>query len=365
MALFIQKPILWNTNRYLKPSGVTVASGYPRQTGYGHEEWNNSPRLLLTRGKERFRVFHTEGIGSAPLDENAGQTFVFMTASHNGVQQLVGIAGNAIGLTQKRDKTQREEVARELRLGTLWEDAWAIKQVQKQFGGNQRRFLEGWRRDLHWIPNWICPDDSYWWFDEPVTLNAREITGKAKLLSMFGSYTEWDLPTVSRVLDSIPPGRRCEKWTRLADAMQCAPTEPIDAEDRPDGKQPITDVLTWANARRGQGQFRERLMRVWNGACAVSGIDCGELLIASHIKPWAKSTRKQKIDRLNGLLLTANLDALFDKGLITFDDSGDMHLSSKLDGRHCRALGLPKPLRFVPEGAKTYLKYHRDNVFQR
>ncbi|WP_193394578.1 hypothetical protein [Burkholderia plantarii] len=55
--------------------------------------------MLLTEGKDRYRVFHTEGLGAAPLDENAGQTFVFMTVSHDGIQQLVGIAGNAIGLS--------------------------------------------------------------------------------------------------------------------------------------------------------------------------------------------------------------------------------------------------------------------------
>lgn len=365
MALFIQKPILWNTHDYLQPSGVIATSGYPRDSGYGHEEWNNSPRLLLKRGKERFRVFHTERMGSAPLDENTGQTFVFMTVSHGGVQQLVGIAGNAIGLLQERDKAQRQEIAQELRLGELWEDAWAVKNVKKQYCYNQQRFLSGWQHDLHWIPNWICPDDFYWWLDKPVTLNARAITGKSKLLSMFGSYSEWDLPTVGRVLDSIPEKLRTEKWARLADAMQCASTEPLDTDDRPDGKEPITDVLTQANARRGQGQFRENLMQVWNRACAVSGIDCPELLIASHIKPWNKSTPRQKIDRLNGLLLSANLDALFDKGLITFDDEGNMHLSPRLDDRHRKVLGLPHSLRFVPEGVDVYLRYHRDNVFQR
>jgi hypothetical protein len=365
MALFIQKPILWNTNHYLAPSGVIATSGYPRETGYGHEEWNNSPRLLLTRGKERFRVFHTEGLGSAPLDENAGQTFVFMTVSHDGIQQLVGIAGNAIGLSQERDKAQRREIVRELSLDDLWKDAWAVENVQAQYGSHKMAFMSGWLKNLHWVPNWLCPDDFYWWLDEPVTLDAREITGKGKLLQMFGSYTEWDLPTVGRVLDAIPPTQRNEKWVRLADAIQSAPTAPLDVEDRPNGEEPVTDVLTRANARRGQGQFRESLMQVWGSACAVSGIDCRELLIASHIKPWKKSTPKQKLDRLNGLLLSANLDALFDKGLITFDDGGGMKLSPRLDDRHSNALGLPQPLRFVPEGAEVYLKFHRDNVFQR
>jgi len=45
MALFIQKPILWNANNYLAPSGVIATSGYPRETstdmrsGTTHLEW--------------------------------------------------------------------------------------------------------------------------------------------------------------------------------------------------------------------------------------------------------------------------------------------------------------------------------------
>ena len=185
-----------------------------------------------------------------------------------------------------------------------------------------------------------------------------------KLQNRFRSHTVWDRPTAASVLDSIPTNQRNEKWLRLADAVQCAPTEPLKIVDSNDLKGSITDILTQANARRGQGLFREGVMQVWSGACAVSGIDCRELLIASHIKPWKHSTPKQKLDRLNGLLLSANLDALFDKGLITFGDDGAMQISSRVSRHHREALGLPQPLRFVPEGVDVYLKYHRENVFQ-
>lgn len=365
MALFIQKPILWNTNNYLVPSGVTATSGYPKENGYGHEEWNNSPRMLLTHGRQHYRVFHTEGMGLLPLDQNAGQTFIFMTVSYSGIQQLVGIAGNSIGLTLDHHRLQREAIANELSLHGLWEDAWAVSNVKKQHQNNQQRFLKNWEQDLHWIPNWVCPDDFYWWLDEPVTLNPLAITGKGKLLGMFSSYTELDLPTVGRLLDAIPASQRQEKWMRLADAIQCAPTEPLVVEEMFDGREPVTSALAKINARRGQGQFREDLMRVWGGACAVTGLECREVLRASHVKPWANSTPKQRLDSDNGLLLSANLDALFDKGLITFDVRGQMHISARLDEKHREGLGLPKPLRFVPEGLAGYLKYHQDNIFQR
>lgn len=320
--------------------------------------------MLLSHGKQRYRVFHTEGLGAAPIDENAGQTFVFMTASHDGVQQLVGVAGNAFGLFEEHHRAQREDIARELSLNGLWEDAWSVENVRKQFGGNQRKFLKAWEKDLHWIPNWICPEDFFWWLDEPVTLDPRTITGKERLLGMYSTYTDLDLPTVGRILDVIPAAQRNEKWARLIDAIQCAPTEPLAAEDMPDGNEPVTEVLTSVNARRGQGKFREDLMRVWGGACSVTGLECREVLRASHVKPWVDSNPKQRLDSHNGLLLSANLDALFDKGLITFNSLGQMQISRRLDDRHRQALGLPKSLRFVPKELVAYLKYHEKEVFQ-
>lgn len=268
MALFIQKPIFWNTQSYVRPSGVIATSGYPKDTGYGHEEWNNSPRMLLKRAGQRYRVFHTEGLGNAPLDENAGQTFVFMTVSHSGIQQLVGIAGNAICLTPEHYRSQREQLAKDLALNDLHKDAWAVLNVQRQYNGDRQAFLADWKKDNSWIPNWICPDDFFWWLDEPVTLNARTITGQGKLLQMFGRYTELDRSIAARFLDTIPSKQRGEKWQRLSDAIQIAPSEPIGVEETANEKEPITDVLTGINTRRGQGQFREDLIRVWSGVVA-------------------------------------------------------------------------------------------------
>lgn len=367
MALFVQKPVFWNTNHYTAPSGVFATSGYPKENGYGHEEWNNSPRLLLRRGNERYRVFHTEGFGAAPLIDNAGQTFVFMTASHNGVQQLVGIAGNAVGLFDDRLKLQREEIVQKLALHDLWEEAWAVTKVRKLHEDDRHHFIRNWKQHLHWIPNWICPDDYFWWFEEPVTLDARSITGKQKLLGMFGSYTELDLALVSRIMEAIPQAQRGEKWLRLMDAIQCSPAEPICAAERDElleGGEPVTEVITRVQARRGQGKFRQYLLEVWGGACAVTGLACTEVLRASHIKPWAEATAKQRLDSNNGLLLEANLDALFDRGLISFDERGEMLVSGRLASAHKEWLGVPRSLRFVNSELAEYLAYHQRHVFQ-
>ena len=75
-------------------------------------------------------------------------------------------------------------------------------------------------------------------------------------------------------------------------------------------------------ARRGQGQFRMLLLDAYGATCPVVGITNVELLIASHIKPWNVCTNQERLDPENGILLSALIDRLFDRGLITFYDDG-------------------------------------------
>lgn len=56
--------------------------------------------------------------------------------------------------------------------------------------------------------------------------------------------------------------------------------------------------------------------------CCLCEMENPEFLIASHIKPWAESERKEKLDVNNGFLMCPNHDRIFDKGYITFDDDG-------------------------------------------
>jgi putative restriction endonuclease len=114
------------------------------------------------------------------------------------------------------------------------------------------------------------------------------------------------------------------------------------------------------NARLGQGQFREDLFRHWGRACAVTGCTVEHVLRASHIKPWKESDDKQRLDRFNGLLLSANLDALFDKHLISFDDQGKMLISEQLSDEEILLLSLSGQLRKpLNSKQKDYLKIHR------
>lgn len=118
------------------------------------------------------------------------------------------------------------------------------------------------------------------------------------------------------------------------------------------------------DARLGQGRFRRELLRRWNGACAVTGCRVGAVLRASHCKPWSKSDNRERLDSNNGLVLSANLDALFDAGLISFEDDGGMLVAGVLSVQERKQLGLPaKLLRSPGEKLKGYLQFHRDIVF--
>lgn len=89
------------------------------------------------------------------------------------------------------------------------------------------------------------------------------------------------------------------------------------------------------------------------------------VLRASHIKPWRASTNPERLSRYNGLLLTANVDALFDCGFISFNDNGKLLRSKKITIEALQSLGIdPKvQIRLDPRHA-PFLASHRAEIFE-
>lgn len=366
MALYLLKPILWNHEKYKGPSGVKAsAESYPGKFGFGHEEWNNSDQMEFVEDGQRYRVFHTEGIRKAPVHQHQGQLFVLMIASHNGIQQLVGVAGNAMYLGSDEDKNERKRITKLLNLKNLRDDVWKLRTVRKRFNDNLSEFSEHFSRDVNWVPNWLCPADSFFWLDEPVTLDPKRITGSTALPRMFSSYQPLERVAAEIVLNSVPIAQRTPAWHCVLDGMASASDDPVAPPENLNYRR-ATTRLTMTSARIGQGPFRNDLMTKWNKACAVTGLTCPELLRASHVKPWAASNEVERLDPDNGLLLSAHLDALFDKGIISFDAHGKMLTSPRLGPAEQNHFGLPNDLREAPNSAlRTYLAYHRRVLFNR
>ena len=130
---------------------------------------------------------------------------------------------------------------------------------------------------------------------------------------------------------------------------------------------PKTTKEALIQARIGQGAFRKRVLGIWREQCAVTGSKTREAIRASHIKPWSKSTPNEQLNEYNGLPLVANLDALFDAGLISFKDSGESLVSPQLSQREREILRVSQLTlsRKVDGRSAEFLEFHRKFVFRK
>jgi len=127
-----------------------------------------------------------------------------------------------------------------------------------------------------------------------------------------------------------------------------------------------TERTGTVTSRVGQGYYRQQIIERWNGTCPVTKCSIGPILISSHIVPWSESNDDERLDVDNGILLSPNVDALFDKYLISFDDDGKLLVSDKLDHVNLNTLSLNKDISIpVTEGMKKYLERHRKKFYNR
>ena len=143
------------------------------------------------------------------------------------------------------------------------------------------------------------------------------------------------------------------------------PNALIDRFEQEVTKISSTEREATVRQRVGQNLFREGLMALWGGRCAITGLDAPELLRASHAKPWADSSDIERLDVFNGLLLAAHWDAAFDSGLITISTSGKVVPSAALSEATIEVLRLSADLfiQLQPQH-EPYLVWHRERVFK-
>lgn len=114
-------------------------------------------------------------------------------------------------------------------------------------------------------------------------------------------------------------------------------------------------------ARIGQGVYRRDQLDKW-GCCAVTGCVNSALLIASHIKPWARASDIEKLDVHNGFLLHSTLDKAFDKYLISFGDDGRIIISKSLSDEDLKAMNVTRNSKILDKDKlKPCLKYLCDH----
>lgn len=124
--------------------------------------------------------------------------------------------------------------------------------------------------------------------------------------------------------------------------------------------------------RVNQSFFRSAVLAAYEGRCCMTGIAMPELLVASHVIPWAIH-EAARVNPQNGLCLNAFHDRAFDRGLITLTEEWKIQVAPRLlksgtdeatqqwlvsfEGKPIRL-----PHRFRPE--MEFVRWHRENCFQ-
>jgi hypothetical protein len=218
------------------------------------------------------------------------------------------------------------------------------------------------QRDASFIYNhwWNAP--IFIWLAEASGVDQERIERAAKIIADSSGNTTTQAAAIRRILPWPLVAKHIREKRRLEFATSPELQDDLvrDLEQIQNDKQ-ISETTRQAliNARLGQGQFRADLERRWNGLCAVTGCGISAMLRASHIKPWSKSSNRDRLNPSNGILLAAHLDALFDCRLISFADDGTMLVSAQVadDLKHFQ---LPSKLRREPtRDEKRFLAYHR------
>ena len=135
------------------------------------------------------------------------------------------------------------------------------------------------------------------------------------------------------------------------------PLQPYESIQPPNATE-RTGLVT---SRIGQGAYRKRVVYHWKCKCAVTQYDKLDILIASHIVPWAEASDLERLDKYNGILLSPVYDALFDRHLITFDHHGKILLSESIQTSAYERIGVTgkERIRELDENHLPFLERHQ------
>ena len=126
---------------------------------------------------------------------------------------------------------------------------------------------------------------------------------------------------------------------------------PARPSKSPDENSDAVSMDAWAASpatyervtRPQQRKFREKLIRAYNGRCAVTGESTDVVLEAAHL-PGRDHTRHNRAR--DGILLRIDLHRLLDKGLMTFTAKGVVQIAAEVGPEyrkfHGRKIRFPK-----------------------
>lgn len=142
-----------------------------------------------------------------------------------------------------------------------------------------------------------------------------------------------------------------------------------------------TTRLVVQRVRLGQHRFARAVLAAYDHQCgfcgfAPRGLPGQGLLVASHIKPWARSSNRERHDPRNGIAACPTHDHAFDAGLLTVNGGMRIHQAVQLAASvvadqgvsHYFGADILQQRLVLPPGTAgprpDYLRFHREHVFQ-
>jgi putative restriction endonuclease len=185
----------------------------------------------------------------------------------------------------------------------------------------------------------------------------------------WGNAEGW-ASTIVRGKTERDPARAARLSAAVQDDAATVPDDlgdrfvPLDIDERAFALREIVD-------REGQGSFRLRLLDAYEGRCAITGEHTEPVLDAAHIQPYL-GPRSNHLQ--NGLLLTKEFHALFDKGYVGVTPDYEVRVSERLreDWRNGRRYYpydkqrlLHVPVSADSRPSRDALAWHFERVFRK
>lgn len=187
-------------------------------------------------------------------------------------------------------------------------------------------------------------------------------------------FIAWDVDDIDEGLEQVYN----YNWDNHANPFGYAKsglteTEIVDSLlDKPEDAKDVYALIKVRGA--AQPIFRNALLKAYDYKCAFCGFSFEVTLQASHIIPWSKSGKSERLDVRNGILLCASHHRLFDSRWITINDdysicyadpeekegpytAYDSLLTTAL---HKKKITLPADKKHWPK--KEFLKRHREGL---
>ncbi len=183
------------------------------------------------------------------------------------------------------------------------------------------------------------------------------------------------LPNLSyiSIMQILTPNKNIELYFRIFmsyeyNSMNHPKLLEKEEEDVIDSQIEIAQKSKIRQARVWQWEYRRRLLEQMPN-CPITGVSDERFLIASHIKPWAKSNEKEKIDPYNGFMFTPNIDRLFDQGFISFTSQQKMIISPWVSPMNRKRFWISEdkeyPLLQIWWKRLEYLDFHQSSIFKK